>query len=175
MTARALGCGEKSVVHLFIGDRRGLDGAKGQASRGQSWTQSDRGIAPSTFSAQLVHEIDVSDTRQRSPGIIDDITATTMSLSPGSLSANRSSSAAASPLTGDWLRRVTDLVGKLQAVAMHKYTEGHHRVAVSSSGGHLERDGMLFGLGKHLSVQPLSIPMGQSLVPGCRIDGDGRL
>ena len=51
---------------------------------------------------------------------------------------------------------------------------GHDR-ARSLQHGHDQRDRLHLGVGQHLPLQPLPVPLGQPPVPGLALDGDGRL
>ena len=50
----------------------------------------------------------------------------------------------------------------------------HHRPRPLDH-GHDQRHRLHLGLGQHLPVQPLPVPLGQPPVPGLAVDGDGRL
>ncbi len=113
-----LGCGEKSIVHLFTATIEAL-----------MQPRVERHVARLTelieqlqeqIQRKLVHEIDVSDPESMSR-IIDDIGNQDITLA--GIAKRVEKEHGGEPIDQRWLRQVTGLVGKLQKLKW-KYTEG---------------------------------------------------
>ena len=76
-------------------------------------------------------------------------------------------------LDAEWLRWVTQLIAKLKLLQW-QYTEGT-RTEGPRQHGDDQLHGLHVGLGLHVSVQSVSVPLGQPPVPGFDVDGDGYL
>jgi pyruvate-ferredoxin/flavodoxin oxidoreductase len=76
------------------------------------------------------------------------------------------------PIDQAWLRRVTQLLAAQgPALALR---EGHGR-ARPLEHGHDQLHRLHVGLGLHLPLQPLPVPVDEPPVPGLAVDGDGHL
>jgi pyruvate-ferredoxin/flavodoxin oxidoreductase len=113
-----LGCGEKSVVHLFTATLEALMQPRVQRHVAKLTDLINR--LEQHIQGTLVHEIDVGDTETISR-IIDDIGNHDVTLA--GIAERVEQQRGGEPIDQQWLRHVTGLVGKLKQLKW-KYTEG---------------------------------------------------
>jgi pyruvate-ferredoxin/flavodoxin oxidoreductase len=123
-----LGCGEKTIVHLFTATIEALMQPR-VAKHVESLTRLIDELEKH-IQQKLIHEIDVSDLTTIS-GIIDDIGAHDVTLA--GIAERVESQRGGEPIDQQWLRRVTGLLGKLKQLKW-QYTDGTTGRGRSSAG-----------------------------------------
>ena len=160
-----MGCGEKTVIHLFTATVTALMQPRVKAHLAEIDDLINR--LETHVRLKLAAAMDLSNTAAIAKVIEghkdSDLTLTdlTAGLDPGHR---------ADPVDPEWLRWVTGLLDKLRHLKT-QYTKAQPR---ARDGDH-QRDGLLVRMGLHLAVQSLSLPLVQPSVPGFTIHRDGCL
>ena len=113
-----LGCGEKTVVHLFVATIEAL--MQPRVKRHLAYLTDLISRLEEHIQHRLVHEIDVGDPSTIA-GVIDEIGGGDVTLARIAEHVERVSGG--EPIDQDWLRRVSSLVAQLKALKW-RYTEG---------------------------------------------------
>jgi pyruvate-ferredoxin/flavodoxin oxidoreductase len=162
-----LGCGEKTVVHLFTATVEALMQprvAKQVQKIDELIARLDRHVR-----LKLADTMDLSDTHRIEDALtkLHDTDVTLANFS-GTLDERQSGKT----IDAEWLRWVTQLLAKLKHLRW-QYVEGPR--TGPRQHGHYQLDGLHVGVGFDVSVQSVSVPVGQQSVPGFAVDGDGDL
>ena len=164
-----LGCGEKSIMHLFTATIEAL--MQPRVERHVALPDRVDREAGAAHSAESWCTKSMSAIRRRSSKIIDDIGNDDVTLA--GIAERFEKQRGGEPIDQQWLRRVTGLLAQLKKLKW-KYTEGTTGRGRANA-GILQCDRLFVGLGQHLPVQSLSVPLVESSVPRSRVDGDGCL
>ena len=113
-----LGCGEKTVVHLFVATIEAL--MQPRVERHLAYLTELIGKLEEHIRLQLVQEINVGDPATLS-GMVDQISGGDLTLSNIAEKVERTTGG--EPIDQEWLRRITGLVAKLKSLKW-RYTEG---------------------------------------------------
>ncbi len=92
-------------------------------------------------------------------------------LTLGILSHSLEANSKTNPLDQQWLKDITKLLDALRNLKW-KYTDGQTKQGRAAM-GIINCHWLYVGVGIHLPVQPLPVPVGKPFVPGRAVNGDG--